>query len=149
VPLPFAAVRDYDPQGTDGSERPDLRAAAIDGDPETAWYTENYEVTPQFGGLKDGAGLVMRLAAPATATEMVVSSPTPGARFQVLGPDRPGGREVLADGEFTGAGQVVPLARTAPAEAYVLWITRLVPDGSGSYWAGVGEVQLRGAPNST
>ena len=149
APLAFAAVRDYDPQGADQSERPDLVTAAYDRDPETAWYTENYEVTPEFGGLKDGVGLVMRLAAPAVATEMVVSSPTPGAHFQVLGPDRGGEREVLAEGDFTGARQAVPLARTAPAEAYVLWITKLVPDGQGRYWAGVGEVQLRGVPNST
>ena len=149
VPLPFAAVHDYDPQGEDQSERPDLRAAAIDGDPETAWYTENYEVTPEFGGLKDGVGLVMRLTAPARATEMVVSSPTPGARFQVLGPDIGGEREVLAEDEFAGGRQVVPLARAEPAQAFVLWITMLVPDDEGRFWAGVGEVQLRGVPNST
>jgi serine/threonine-protein kinase len=149
APLAFAAVRDYDPQGADQSERPDLVTAAYDRDPETAWYTENYEVTPEFGGLKDGVGLVMRLTGPAVATEMIVSSPTPGARFQVLGPDRGGEREVLAEDEFTGGRQVVPLARTQPAEAYVLWITMLVPDGQGRYWAGVGEVQLRGVPNST
>ncbi len=149
VPLELSAVRDYDPQGADQSERPDLRGAAIDGDPETAWYTENYQVTPQFGGLKDGAGLILRLAAPAVATEMVVTSPTPGARFQVLGPDRGGEREVLAEGEFAGGRQAVPLARTEPAEAYVLWITSLAPDGQGRFWAGVGEVELRGVPNST
>ncbi|HSJ73152.1 MAG TPA: hypothetical protein VK904_02450, partial [Miltoncostaeaceae bacterium] len=149
APLPFAAVRDYDPQGADQSERSDLVTAAYDGDPETAWYTENYEVTPEFGGLKDGVGLVMRLAAPAVATELVVSSPTPGARFQVLGPDRGGEREVLAEGELRGGRQVVPLAEARPAQAYVFWITMLVPDGQGRYWAGVGEVQLRGVPNST
>ena len=150
APLAFAAVRDYDPQGADQSERPDLVTAAYDRDPETAWYTENYELTPEFGGLKDGVGLVMRLAAPATATEMIVTSPTPGAHFQVLGPDRGGGeRQQLAEGDFTGGRQVVPLATAQPAEAYVLWITMLVPDGQNRYWAGVGEVQLRGVPNST
>ncbi len=149
VPLPFAAIRDYDPQGADQEERPDLRAAAIDGDPETAWYTENYQVTPEFGGLKDGVGLVMRLAAPATATEMIISSPTPGARFQVLGPDQGGERERLAEGELTGERQIVPLAETEPSQAYVLWITMLVPDDQGRFWAGVGEVELRGLPNTT
>ena len=149
VTLRFAAVRDYDPQGADQSERPDLRGAAIDGNPETAWYTENYQVSPEFGGLKDGVGLLLRLTAPATATELIVTSPTPGAHFQVLGPDQGGQREVLADGEFTGDRQVVPLARARPSQAYVLWITLLVPDGKGRYWAGVGEVQLRGVPNST
>jgi hypothetical protein len=149
VPLQLSAVVDYDPEGDDGEERDDLRGLAIDGDPATAWYTENYRDTPEFGGLKEGVGLMLGLGAPAIASEMVVASPTPGARFQVLGPDVGGEREVLAEGEFTGTEQIVPLAPSEPARAYVLWITSLVPDDSGGYWAGVGEVQLRGVPNPT
>jgi hypothetical protein len=149
VPLTLSAVRDYDPQG-DGEEVPDLRGLAIDGDPETAWYTERYFVTPAFGGAdKTGVGLILRLTAPAVATEMVVSSPTPGAGFQVLGPLVDGRRRELASGTLEGADQVVPLSATEPAEAYVLWITSLVPDGKGAYWAGIGQVELRGTPNSS
>lgn len=151
-PLHIAAVRDYDPQGDGGAqspENPDQRGLAVDGDPATAWYTERYRGSPDFGGLKTGAGLILRLAGPSLATQMVVRSPTAGARFEVLGPLEGGQRQVLATGTFTGARQVVDLARAAPAEAYVLWITSLVDDGSGGYWAGVGEVQLRGVPNST
>jgi serine/threonine-protein kinase len=149
VALTLSAVVDYDPQGDDGEERDDLRGLAIDGDPATAWYTENYRDTPEFGGLKDGAGLLLGLTGPAAATEMVVTSPTPGARFQVLGPDVGGEREVLAEDEFTGTEQVIPLKQVEPARAYLLWITSLVPDDSGGYWAGVGEVELRGVPNPT
>ncbi len=94
-------------------------------------------------------GLVLRLTAPAVATEMVVTTPTPGAGFQVLGPLNGGTREVLATGTLTGRDQVIPLATAAPSQVYVLWITSLVPDGEGGYWAGVGQVELRGAPNST
>lgn len=151
-PLRIAAVRDYDPQGDGGAqspENPDQRGLAVDGDPATAWYTEKYRDTPAFGGLKTGVGLMLRLTGPSVATEMVVSSPTPGATFKVLGPMVDGRREVLGEGAFTGAEQVVPLTRATPAETYVLWITALVDDGAGSFWAGVGQVQLRGIPNST
>ncbi len=119
------------------------------GDPATAWYTERYRISPDFGGLKTGVGLILRLTGPAVATQMVVTSPTPGAGFQVLGPLEAGRREVLASGVFSGAEQVVPITSAAPAEAYVLWITSLVADGTGGYWAGVGQVELRGVPNST
>jgi hypothetical protein len=78
---------------------------------------------------------------------MVVSSPTPGAGFQVLGPLVDGRRETLAQGTFSGEDQVVELAAGPPAEAYVLWITSLVEDGEGGYTAGVGQVELRGTPN--
>ena len=155
VPLTLSAVRDYDPQGDDGQEQPALRGYAIDVDPttgqpnpSTAWYTERYFGDAAFGGTgKTGVGLILRLTAPAVATEMVVSSPTPGAHFQVLGPLVDGRREMLAEGVFTGADQVVKLAPGPPAEAYVLWITSLVDDGEGGYSAGVGQVELRGTPN--
>ena len=149
VPLTISAVRDYDPQGNDQAENPAQRGYAVDADPETAWYTERYRDSPDFGTLKSGVGLVLRLTAPAVATEMVVTTPTPGAGFQVLGPLNGGTREVLAKGTLTGRDQVIPLATAAPSQVYVLWITSLVPDGEGGYWAGVGQVELRGAPNST
>lgn len=150
VPLRIAAVRDYDPLGNDGSENPGLRGLAIDGNPATAWFTEKYRGSPDFGGLKSGVGLILRLAAPAVATQMAVTSPTPGARFQVLGADMGGGqREVLGEGTFTGGWQTVSLRPSQPGVAYLLWITGLVPDGGGGYWAAVGEVKLLGAPNPT
>ncbi len=148
VPLTLSAVRDYDPQG-DGTENPAERGQAIDGDPETAWYTERYQQTPAFGGLKEGVGLILRVTEPAVATEMILDSPTPGARFQVLGELVGDQREVLAEGETTGGEQVVDLAPSAPSQAYLLWITGLTDDGRGGYWAGVGKVELRGAPNPT
>ena len=129
APLHIAAVRDYDPQGDDGAqspENPDQRGLAVDGDPGTAWYTERYRGSPDFGGLKTGVGLILRLAGPSTATQMVVQSPTPGARFEVLGPLADGRRQVLATGEFTGARQVIDLARAEPAaiEAAIMAATR-------------------------
>ena len=146
-PLTVASVRDYDPLGDD-RERPDLLPLATDGDPSTAWYTENYKDTPELGNLKEGVGLTLTLPAPAVATEMVIDSPTPGARFQVLGPGRGIERQTLAQGTLAGGEQVVRLARAAPSGSYVLWFTSLVPDDKGGYWAGVGQVRLRGVPNS-
>jgi hypothetical protein len=146
-PLTVATVRDYDPLG-DGRERPDLLPLATDGDPSTAWYTENYRDTPELGNLKEGVGLTLALPAPAVATEMVIDSPTPGARFQVLGPGSGIQRQTLAEGTLAGGEQAVRLASAAASGSYVLWFTSLVPDDKGGYWAGVGEVRLRGVPNS-
>lgn len=149
VPLTISAVRDYDPQGNDQAENPAERGYAVDADPATAWHTERYRDSPDFGTLKSGVGLVLRLTEPAVATEMVVTTPTPGAGYQVLGPLNGGNREVLASGTLTGANQVIPLKAAAASQVYVLWITSLVDDGEGGYWAAIGQVQLRGVPNST
>lgn len=149
VPLTLSAVRDYDPQG-DGSENPEGRGLAIDGDPDTAWFTEVYRDSPELGGIKDGVGLILRLTAPATVSELELSSPTRGARLQVLGAlSAAGERELLAEVETTGGAQTVPLAATSPQQSYLLWITSLADDGTGAYRAGIGEVELRGAPNQT
>ena len=147
APLTLSSVTDFDPLG-DGRERPDLLPLASDGDPLTAWYTENYQDSPELGGLKKGVGLSLALPAPAVATEMVIDSPTPGAHFEVLGPGSGIERQTLAQGTLTGGRQVIPLTRAAASGSYVLWLTSLVPDGKGGYWAGVGEVRLRGVPNS-
>jgi eukaryotic-like serine/threonine-protein kinase len=53
------SVVDFDPQGT-GGEHPDEVDLAIDGDPATAWTTENYDDSLELLG-KDGVGLVFDL----------------------------------------------------------------------------------------
>ena len=93
-------MRDLDPTegGGDGTEGTQTRGLAIDGDDETAWYTERYEPPATFGGLKDGVGLLLRTARPAVATEAVVLSPTPGATFQILANAPPPRGRLLAEG---------------------------------------------------
>lgn len=146
IPLTITAVADLDPFGDDGSENPDQIALVNDGNDDTAWYTERYQDTPEFGGLKEGVGLALTLSAPAIATQAVVMSPTPGARFEIRGPGaRPDGA-VLGGGVFTGVRQTVPLRRAAAGDRYVLWITSLAADDSGRFHAGVSTVQLRGEP---
>ena len=150
VPLEFAAVRDYDPQGADQSERPDLRGAAIDGDPETAWYTENYQVTPEFGGLKDGVGPDAAPAAPGGRDRddrdlAHAGRALPGARARPGRPARGAGRGRVhrrPAGRAAGAGARPPRPTSSGSPCSS-------PDGQGRYWAGVGEVELRGVPNST
>ncbi len=53
------SVTDFDPQGGDG-EHPDEVDLAVDGDPNTAWTTENYQ-DPLSALGKDGVGLVLDL----------------------------------------------------------------------------------------
>ena len=53
------SVTDFDPQGGDG-EHPDEVNLAIDGNPSTAWTTENYQ-DPLSAIGKDGVGLVLDL----------------------------------------------------------------------------------------
>jgi serine/threonine-protein kinase len=146
APLPLARVVDWDPEGSGTlGENPDLVGNATDGDPATVWRTEGYLDEGDFSkrGDKSGVGLKLVLDRPAVARQLVIDSPTPGARFELRGGDDP---SPLAVATTTGTRQVVPL-REGPARAeYVLWFTILPPD-NGRFRAEVGEVELQGTAN--
>lgn len=142
--LSIQAVEDYDPESSDRTERSDEVGLVFDGDPATAWHTERY-TTAEFGNLKSGVGLLVGLAEPAVATELVLDSQTAGAQFEVYGQEGPDGtRELLGRGTTTGALQTVSLDGQTPHSAYLIWFTELAPDGAGRYWADVAGISLRG-----
>jgi hypothetical protein len=60
TPFRIVDAKDFDPMG-DGSENPEQVSKAIDGNPDTFWYTSNYYGHSDFGNLKPGVGLVLDL----------------------------------------------------------------------------------------
>ena len=129
---PASRARDFDPQGSDGGERR-RGAAAVDGNPATAWTTSRYD--QQFGpaGLKTGVGLVLDLGAGHDVSEVdltTVGSPT---GVQVY---------VTAHGPANLQGSKSPASRRSPDPRHrlldqpatgryvVVWLTRL-PAGPG------------------
>jgi eukaryotic-like serine/threonine-protein kinase len=143
-PLPLASVTDADPEG-EGREMPGEVPFAYDGNDATNWRTERY-ATPDFGGLKKGVGLSLALQSPATAGEMVLSSPSTGGTFEVLAGEPGPSARVVGRGVFDGGVQRVALGGGAPVGTYTLWITDLPPNVRGNgYRAYVSEVALEGA----
>jgi tRNA A-37 threonylcarbamoyl transferase component Bud32 len=147
APLSPAEVADLDPEG-DGTEHADLLPNATDGDPSTAWYTENYS-TAAFGNLKERVGLSLRFADRVVARRLEIASPTPGASYELI--DGADGA-VLARGVLAAATEV-ELAEHDPAVEYRLWFTDLVddPERAGNerrFRVGVGEVVLLGVANA-
>ncbi|MEW6583921.1 MAG: hypothetical protein AB1416_14295, partial [Actinomycetota bacterium] len=149
VVLPVAGVADWDPEG-DGRENPDLAALAHDGDATTQWRTEGYRDTGDFSRRNDktGVGLRITLTRAARARELVLTTPTAGAAFQV----RPGEAAApVASATTTGGRQVVRLADAEPQTSYTLWFTDIPADPADGtrYRVYVGEVDLRGAANGS
>src|SRR5215211_4160724 len=68
----IVGARDFDPQGDDQTENPDLVKYAYDGDPATDWRTVQYRGNPELGGIKRGVGLVFDLgsAQPVRSVEL-------------------------------------------------------------------------------
>jgi putative peptidoglycan lipid II flippase len=136
-----ASVSVIDPFG-DGDELSSNAILASDGDPATAWRSENY-----FDGVlgKPGVGVVLDLGRTRDVIELRLSTPNPGYELHVAVGDDP---EALVDAigpPITAAERTrVPLEGTG---RYVLvWITSVVPTDDGNR-AEIGEaaVVLAGA----
>src|SRR5437763_6807508 len=71
----LSGVTDYDPQGS-GGEHAFTAPRATDGNPSTVWMTEHYN-SQDFGGLKDGLGLVLNAGSSVKLAQLTVDTPTP------------------------------------------------------------------------
>ncbi|HVP75651.1 MAG TPA: protein kinase [Gaiellaceae bacterium] len=114
----------YDPPPGDGKEHDAQAGLATDGSASTFWSTETY-LTPAFGGLKDGIGLVLDADGAVALHTLTVSTDTPGFTAVIRAGDAPEGpfsddspsQTVAAETRFTLDGHA--------ARYYVLWITNL------------------------
>lgn len=126
------AVRDFDPLG-DGTEHPETAAFAADGNPATAWRSEEY-ASRDFGGAKPGVGLVLELAADTDVSAVAIEG-APGADVEVYvagstgstlaqwGPRRAAARDLAADA-------VVSIRPAARGRFVLLWFTLLPRPGT-------------------
>jgi len=145
TPEPLVSATAFDPFGDTPHERDRLAPNAIDGDPGSAWQTEQYN-NPQFGGLKPGVGLVVSLAKVADLQRLTVTSPTIGwtAEIHAANGNTPtqfaGWGKPLDRHESIAAGQATFELHGQKASAVLIWITRLGPDGL----TRVGDVKVTG-----
>ncbi len=131
TPLSVTATTSFDPQGDDGEENESTAALAIDDDPATAWVTSTYN-SADFGGLKDGVGLVLTLDRAAALASLTVTSGTPGWTADVYvaaapASDLAGWGQPVATGQAMGAETTVDLGG-ADGAAVLIWVTGL-PEG--------------------
>lgn len=127
----------FDPPPGDGGENDSTTPFATDGDPTTAWRSENY-----FDGRlnKPGVGLVFDLGESREVVGFRLSTPHPGFVFHVAVGDDPEalvariGRQYVADvetqGVLEGSGRYV-----------LVWITTVVPVADGNR-AEIGEFRV-------
>ncbi len=143
-PIRPVAIYSYDPLGDDDGDAGTART--IDSDPATAWQTERYK-TANFGGLKDGLGLMLDLGSARRVSSVALTLEKAGASVQL----RPapaadaGPNDLPVAAEARDAGEGVTLTPRTPLTTRYLavWFTEL-PRVSGGYRAVVSEIQVRG-----
>ncbi len=118
-------VGDYDPQGN-GGEHSETAALATDGSTSTSWMTELYG-NQDFGGLKDGVGLVLDAGRPVKLTRLTVTTPTPGFTAEIEAGDSQTGPFPADSSSQTVSGTTTFTLRGKTARYYVVWVTRLPP----------------------
>ena len=139
-------VTSFDPGG-DQVENPDETALAVDRDPTTAWTTDRYTGNPRLGGLKPGVGLLLDLgrARKVSVADLVLSAAGAdveihaGDQIPVQADDLP----TVARRDDAHASVRLNLAHAVTARYWLVWFTKLPPDGGG-FRVGVAEVALLG-----
>lgn len=133
VGIPVTQVSLFDPYGsvTGGSSEP---AAAIDGDPDTAWRTPTYPVPLRSLGTA-GVGIWIDAGAPQTIEQVELDLATGGVTVELLAADTaPAAGTTEADwrslDRTTRPGSTATLtAGGATARYWLVWFTELEPVG--------------------
>ena len=134
APARASGAAAFDPFGDNGTENDQLAAAAVDGDPDTAWETEVYG-NPDITRVKEGVGLVVELDRPAPIRELLVASPSEGWSASIYADQSSPGSDLAAWGEPVeqrediGAGTTRFDLGRREAAAVLIWITRTDQDG--------------------
>lgn len=123
-PIAFTSITSYDPEG-DQDEHNDLADRAVDGDPDTYWNSHTY-LTPGFGGLKSGVGLVGDLGDDQSVSEVELTFPKGDYGVEVYVNDSPtlDGAELV--GKSDDAKDTVTLTADEPVKGryVIVWFTR-------------------------
>ncbi len=124
----LSGVGGYDPPPGDGTEHDSDAPNATDGDPATYWTTEQYS-SPDFGGIKHGVGLVLNAPRSVALKKLIVTSDTPGFSAVVKAGSSPESAQVDSSTK-TVSGRTTFDLEGKTGSVYMLWITRLAPDGA-------------------
>ena len=127
-----------------GGEHPELAANADDGDPATAWTTEQYN--SELSALKQGVGLVLTLASPSSVSEVEVTTETAGWAAEIYvaaspAPDLGGWGEPRASATAVSGSHTFDVDG-ADGSAVLVWLTDVGDSGQ----AALGEIEVRGDP---
>ena len=142
-PLAILKVEAYDPEG-DGAENNKLAPKVYDGDKGTGWSSENYR-SNQFGGLKDGVGVIVDLGPNKKPQSVELDVPVAGDVEVYVGPDnRLEGATKIGEEKDAEGTVTFDVPDDVSGQYIVVWFTGLTPDDNGKRRARLDEVVVTG-----
>ena len=143
-PIKVASVSVFAPGGA-GTDHPEELPLVTDSSATSAWFTEHY-ASADFGQLKDGVGLLVQVPANAAVNSVTVRFAQPGVTAKLYAGDNPSSLtqgKAQATTDSAPARWRVQLDQPTHAKYWLVWITKLVPDGGG-YRAGIADLRFAG-----
>ncbi|WP_439033220.1 murein biosynthesis integral membrane protein MurJ [Gordonia terrae] len=143
IPLQSVSVVDFSSQPPDNSAN--VRNVITGAAPP--WETDNYRGRPDFGGLKQGLGLMFDLGSERAVKSVTIETPTPGMDVEIR--SAPSARPAFARTTPVAAGRVgqnsttIPIAEPLESRYVMVWITSL-PSASGGYQAEISRITMAG-----
>jgi hypothetical protein len=144
--LSVASVAAYGPSGLGDGDNPGNAGDAIARRASTPWTSQWY-VTPDFGMLKHGTGLLLNLGGTVTVSSVRLELPQfQGTDLQIRVGNGATEQDLRVAAKATNVAGVVKLTLRQPTSAryLLIWITQLPPDGAGHYQASVSNVVVTG-----
>jgi putative peptidoglycan lipid II flippase len=152
-PISIVGARDFDPQGDDRTENPELVKNAYDGDPATGWRTVQYRGNPELGGIKRGVGLVFDLGSAQPVRSVKLTFARSGTHVELRvprqNPETVSTPPMSSDGQWrriaseANAGQTATLTADQPVSTrYVLVYLTSLPKEGADYRGRINEVAI-------
>jgi hypothetical protein len=124
------SVTVYNPEG-DGDNAGRAKSA-IDGNPGTAWRTEDYK--QQFPSVKPGVGLIAMFDKPINLAKVQFVTSTPGTQVEIRTGDSKNpdlaATHVVGSGTLNGGNSEIDLPAPASGQYVIVWITKLAGSGT-------------------
>lgn len=155
-PVHIASVREFDPvaDGGEQGENPKQVPLATDGDPATAWHTQDYFGSPKMANLKPGTGLLLDLGQPTdvrSAALTLVGEPT---AVQLMAPtdlnaadppmDTVKHWQTLTGNDAAGPQTTLSLPQPVHTRYLMVYLTSLPKTGDNTYRGGIAEIVISG-----
>jgi hypothetical protein len=142
-PLAILGVTAYDPEG-DGHEHDELVGKTFDGNPDTGWFTESYS-DQDFGGLKDGVGLIVDLGPNEKPQQVVLDVPQKSSIDVYVGQDASlDGAEKIGENAEAEGEVTFDVPEKVTGQYIILWYTKVYPDSKGDIRGWLNEVTVLG-----
>ncbi|MFF4844332.1 protein kinase family protein [Streptomyces collinus] len=145
-PIAIKGARDFDPFGKDSSEKPEGIGNAYDSSASTYWQTDFY-LSPQFGNLKSGVGVILDLGKAQQVGKVTVSF-VGETSVELRAASADAGSEPTSFDAYTkaagGSGTTVVLkpSKSLKSQYLLVWLTKLPADGQGHWRGRVADIKV-------